>query len=142
MPAGLDEAMVRTVVDGFYDAVRRDPLLAPVFDARVEDGEWPHHLGQMYDFWSSMLLGTRRYSGRPLPKHLAIAELSDAHFTRWLALFRRTVETLCTPEIAALFIDRAERIAHSFRLAMAFHRNEDTTRISFMHALSATKPLD
>lgn len=128
-PPGLDEAGVVRVVDSFYDRVRADALIGPIFDARIAPEQWPHHLGTMYDFWSALLLGSGRYNGRPLPKHLAISELEDRHFVRWLALFKETVEELCLPPTAALFIDRAERIAQSFRLAMAFHRGEDTLGI-------------
>ena len=34
---GLDEAMVRRVVHRFYDLVRADPLIGPVFHARIAD---------------------------------------------------------------------------------------------------------
>jgi hemoglobin len=127
-PPGLDEAGIRTIVNAFYDRVRADPVLAPVFDAAIAPDQWPHHLGNMYDFWSSLLLGSGRYNGRPMPKHMALP-LSDTHFVRWLALFKQTVETHCLPETAALFVDRSERIAQSFRLSLAFHRGEDTTGI-------------
>jgi hemoglobin len=72
-----------------------------------------------------MLLGSGRYGGRPMPRHLAIPELGDAHFHRWLALFDRTVEAECPPDIAALFKDRAERIANSFRMNIRMVRGED-----------------
>lgn len=133
-PPGLDEDGVKLVVDSFYDLVRRDELLAPVFDSKIANAQWPHHLGQMYDFWSAMLLGTGRYEGRPMPKHLAIPQLADEHFVRWLILFKQTVDTVCHPDTAAIFIDRAERIAQSFRLAIAFQRGEDTTGITPMRA--------
>jgi hemoglobin len=88
------------------------------------------------DFWSSMLLGSGRYGGRPMPKHLAMADIiTDAHFARWLSLFKASAERLCPPEIAALFIDRAERIGQSFRLGMAFHRGEDTTALEPIRAV-------
>ena len=91
---------------------------------------WPHHLDLITDFWSSMLLGTGRYGGRPMPKHMAIPELADPHFMRWLALFRRTVETVCPPEIAALFIERSERIGNSFRMNIAMRRGQDITAMA------------
>jgi len=128
-PPGLDEAGIIRVVDSFYDKVRADAVIGPVFDARIAAQQWPRHLNSMYDFWSSLLLGTGRYDGRPMPKHLAISELEDRHFVRWLALFKQTVEELCLPPTAALFIDRAERIAQSFRLGLAFHRGQDTLGI-------------
>ena len=126
-PAGLDEAMIRAVVDRFYADARRDPVIGPVFNRVIAPEAWPHHLTTIADFWSSMLLGTGRYAGRPMPKHMAIPELSDAHFQRWLALFRRTVEELCPPDIAALFIERSERIGNSFRMNIAMRKGEDIT---------------
>lgn len=124
-PEALDEAMIRAVVDQFYADARRDPVIGPVFNRVIAPEAWPHHIATIADFWSSMLLGTGRYAGRPMPKHMAIPELSDAHFLRWLALFRRTAEELCPPDIAALFIERSERIGNSFRMNIAMRRGED-----------------
>jgi hemoglobin len=114
-PEGLDEAMIRAVVERFYADARRDPVVGPVFNRVIAE------------VWSSMLLGSGRYAGRPMPKHMAIPELSDSHFRRWLALFRRTVEDLCPPAIAELFIERSERIGNSFRMNIAMRRGQDIT---------------
>ena len=129
IPAGLDEAIIAAVVTDFYGKARRDPLLGPIFNRVIAEADWPEHLATIGDFWSSMLLGTGRYAGRPMPKHLAISDLSDPHFVRWLTLFRETVDALCTPEVAALFVDRAERVALSVRIGLAVHRGEDSTGI-------------
>jgi hemoglobin len=130
----LDDALIAAVVDRFYAAARSDPLLGPIFKRVISDAAWRSHLDLISDFWSSLLLGTHRYAGRPMPKHLAIGDLEDEHFVRWLALFRETVEALCEPAVAVLFVDRAERIAQSFRLGIAFHRGEDTTSIEPLRA--------
>lgn len=129
LPEVLDEAMIHAVVHGFYDEIRKDALLGPIFTGAIAPEDWPVHLTKMCDFWSATLLRTPRYDGRPLPPHLAIPELEEAHFHRWLTLFRETVERLCPPEVAELFLDRGIRIAHSFRLTIAFHRGEDSMRI-------------
>jgi len=126
LPDMLDEAMIHAVVHGFYDRIRRDDLLGPIFNREIAAEDWPVHLAKMCDFWSSTLLRTGRYEGRPLPAHLAIPELGEAHFRRWLSLFKETVRRLCPPEVATLFMDRALRIAHSFRLAIAYSRQENT----------------
>lgn len=126
-PEGLDEAMIRAVVNEFYARARRDDVVGPVFNRVIPEAEWPAHLDKIADFWSSMLLGTGRYDGRPMPKHLAIPELSDAHFMRWLRLFRETVEQICPPDIAALFVERSERIGNSFRMNIAMRRGDDIT---------------
>ena len=129
VPPDLDEAMVAAVVSAFYKRARQDDVIGPVFNRVVAADHWPQHIATITDFWSSMLLGTRRYMGRPMPKHLAIPELSDAHFQRWLTLFRETAEELCPPEIAAMFVDRAERIGFNFRIRIAQFRGEDATVI-------------
>lgn len=129
LPALLDEEMIHAVVHGFYEAIRKDDLVGPIFNAAIEPEDWPRHLAKMCDFWSATLLRTGRYEGRPLPPHLAIPGLGEEHFRRWLTLFRATVTRLCPPEAARLFLDRALRIAHSFRLAIAFNRGEDTVLV-------------
>lgn len=129
LPATLDEPMIHSVVHGFYDEIRKDGLLGPVFNAAIAPQDWPVHLAKMCDFWSSTLLRTSRYEGRPLPPHLAIPELGEQHFLRWLTLFQKTLDRLCPPDVATLFLNRGLRIAHSFRLARAFHRGEDSTLV-------------
>ncbi len=126
LPSVLDERMIHDVVHGFYDKIRADDLLGPVFDSVIPAEAWPHHLAKMCDFWSSVLLRTSRYQGRPLPPHLALPDVGEEHFRRWLTLFRATVEHRCPPQVAALFFERALRIAHSFRLAIAFNRGENS----------------
>ncbi|MBN9889869.1 group III truncated hemoglobin [Salipiger abyssi] len=122
---GLDEAMIRRVVRRFYAMAREDEVIGPIFRKYVPDARWETHLEDIETFWCASLLSSRRYEGRPMPRHLAITELDDSHFMRWLALFRHTVTELCPPLTAALFIDRSERIANSFRINIAMHRGED-----------------
>lgn len=134
LPPDLDETMIRKVVYGFYEAVRADSLLGPVFDAAIPAPAWPAHLERMTAFWSSVALGTGGYEGRPVPKHVGLPGLGDDHFARWLALFEATTSRLASAESAAILQEYAVRIAHSLRLALAFHRGEDTTRIRRMEA--------
>ena len=134
IPDGLDEAMVRVVVDDFYRKARQDAVIGPIFNRVIPDPEWPAHLDKIASFWSSMLLGTGTYSGRPMPKHLAIGDLADRHFERWLNLFKQTVDEKCPPAVAALFVDRAERVAHSMRLGLAQYRGENSLGIDVLRA--------
>jgi hemoglobin len=117
---GVSEEMIRKVVFAFYDRIRADAVLGPIFSAEVED--WDPHLEKMCDFWSSMLLMTKRYDGRPVPAHVKIPNLDKPHFELWLALFRQTAQEIAPPDAAALFIDRAERVAQSLQLSLDFHR--------------------
>ena len=113
---GIDEAMIARLVDGFYDRVRADRLLGPVFADRISD--WGPHLEQMRMFWSSVALMSGVYHGRPMPKHLPLA-VDARHFDRWLELFEATAHDLCPPGAAAHFIERARRIAESLELGIA-----------------------
>jgi hemoglobin len=122
LAVGITETMIRELVHTFYAEVRRDPLLGPIFGARVHD--WDEHLEKLCAFWSSVVLMTGRFKGRPMPAHIAITEISLDHFQRWLALFRTTAATVCPQPAAALFIERAERIAESLHLGICLHRGE------------------
>jgi hemoglobin len=119
LEAGVDEAMIRRVVHAFYDLIRADATLGPIFASVIED--WDPHLEKMCDFWSSMLLMTKRYDGRPVPAHVRIEGLGAPHFERWLQLFRATARAQCPEPAAELFIDRAERVARSLQMAIDFH---------------------
>jgi len=113
---GIDEPMIERLVHGFYRKVRCDPLLGPVFDARIHD--WEPHLQRMCAFWSSVALMSGRYHGSPMTKHLPLP-VDAAHFDRWLALFEETASEICPPVAAAHFIERARRIAESLELGIA-----------------------
>lgn len=137
--ASIDEAGIRRLVYGFYDAVRGDPLLGSVFNREIAPDEWPPHLETMCAFWSSVLLRTRGYDGRPMRPHLGLADISDAHFQRWLDLFAVAAHNAFDEAGATITIAYAERIAQSFRLGIAMHRGEDTIRI---RPLAARSPAD
>ena len=112
---GLDEALLTELVHRFYEKVRTDTVLGPIFAARIE--VWGPHLERMVSFWSSVALMTGRYHGAPVPKH-ADLPVTWAHFERWLALFRETARETCPPAGAAHVIERAERIARSLHIAV------------------------
>ena len=113
MPA-LDlctEEEIVQLVYGFYDAVRADAVLGPIFNQHVKN--WDTHLPVMVDFWSSALRGTARFRGSPMPKHAALPGLSIELFQHWLALFRETTATLPNAALAEKANDLAKRIAQS-----------------------------
>lgn len=115
---GIDEKMIHRLVHGFYARVREDPLLGPVFAARIRD--WGPHLERMCAFWSSVALATGRYSGRPMAAHVSLP-VDGRHFDRWLSLFEQTARELCPPVAAEHFIAAAQRIAESLELGIAVH---------------------
>lgn len=116
---GIDEAMIQSLVHSFYDRIRLDPDLGPVFAERIS--EWEPHLERMCAFWSSVTLMTGRYHGRPMQKHAALP-VDASHFDQWLALFVKTAREVCPPAAADLFIEKARMIAESLELGVATHR--------------------
>ncbi len=115
---GIDEALIDQLVERFYEKVRADALLGPVFEAKIED--WGPHLAQMKLFWGSVALSTGLYNGRPMPKHMRLP-VDAEHFDRWLALFEDTARELLTPAGARHVIVRARQIAQSLELGVANH---------------------
>ena len=122
--AGVTEDMIHQVVHAFYATVRKDPAIGPIFNRVIPEADWPAHLAKLCDFWSSVLLMTGRFKGTPMAAHARIPDLHTPHFARWLQLFRQTVEALCPPTAAALFVARSEMIAQSLQLGMAVSRGE------------------
>lgn len=90
----VSEAQVRALVRGFYDLVRADPLLGPLFDLAIAD--WETHLVQIEDFWSLILCGSDRYHGCVMGAHRGM-RLAPAHFDRWLALFGQSAAATLPP---------------------------------------------
>jgi hemoglobin len=123
-PETITEEALGRLVEHFYARVRRDALLGPVFERAIAD--WPEHLERLQAFWSSVMLTSGRYKGRPLPAHLRHREAMTAkRFERWLALWRETTAELFAPEAAAQLQAKAGRIAESLSLAMAYASRAD-----------------
>ena len=115
----VSEDGIRRLVDAFYDKVRLDAELAPVF-LRAIPGDWQPHLTRMYAFWSSVMLTTGRYKGNPVVKHLVIPGIQPHLFERWLALFNETCGELFDDGVSAEFRAKAARIAESLKLALFY----------------------
>jgi len=111
--------MIERLVRTFYALVQTDPLIGPVFAARV--GDWEAHVIKLCAFWSSVALVTGRYHGQPMQTHIELPIASE-HFDRWIALFEGTANDVCPPAAAAHFIERARRIADSLELGIAGRR--------------------
>jgi hemoglobin len=116
---GIDEDMIRRLVHTFYDRIRADEVLGPIFAARISD--WTPHLERMCAFWSSVTLVTGRYHGRPMQAHAPLP-VDASHFDRWLALFAEIANEVCPPAAAAYFVERARMIAESLELGIGTMR--------------------
>ena len=121
--AHLDEGSIRGLVETFYDRVRQDPLLAPVFEAQIRPEDWPHHLDRMTDFWGTALLASGRYRGNPMTRHAVLPEIDSQHFDRWLELFEATVEELFEPSVAEGILSLATGMRRGLQHAVDRYRD-------------------
>jgi hemoglobin len=115
------EEDVTRLVYTFYDKVRADALLGPVFEKAI-DGKWEPHLQIMCNFWSTMLLYTGAYRGDPMSKHMPLT-IDPSHFGQWLTLFTDTVDSLFQGEVAGNAKARANNIARIMQSMMGFPLN-------------------
>jgi hemoglobin len=97
------EEDIQLLVDSFYDKVKEDAVLGPVFNTII-GADWSHHLPVIYRFWSTVLLGGPGYSGNVVGRHIEIDRkmpLSEIHYQQWLQLWSETLDRLFTGEKAA-----------------------------------------
>jgi len=85
--AGLED--IQLFVDEFYNKVRQDDLIGPVFAGVITD--WQPHLDKMYAFWNAVLFGAAGFKGNPFAKHAPLP-IAPEHFGRWLDLFSENID--------------------------------------------------
>jgi hemoglobin len=116
-PARADlagDADLRRVLETFYAALARDPLLAPYFAGL----DLAAHLPRIVDFWSTLLFHSGRYDGNVFRPHLAMPGLGASHFARWLDALDDAVRASHAGPTADRMLDLAHRIAYSMQLRL------------------------
>lgn len=117
--AGLSEPLVRKVILSFYEKVRRDAVLGPVF-AEAIGNDWDSHLERIILFWLTATRLGRGYDGRNfMPAHLRNRSIRADQLSRWLELFRDTAAEQCSLEAASVLVDIAERMAETLEIGLA-----------------------
>jgi len=112
---------IRRLVDVFYERVREDALLAPIFNGVIQD-RWPQHLSTMYRFWETVLLDNHTYAGSPFVPHARLP-IDAQHFDAWLALFTLTVDELFEGAVADEAKWRAGQMAVMFQAKIKHYQN-------------------
>lgn len=117
--AQITEAQIAALIPRFYDRVRSDVLIGPVFAGAIDN--WPPHLEKLIAFWSSVMLTSGRYKGNPMAAHLKhLATITPPMFDRWLALWAQVTAETLPAGIAGELQAKAQRIAQSLKLALYF----------------------
>ena len=109
----LDKKDIESLIDKFYKKVIADEIIGYFFTS-VITLSWGKHIPIMISFWDTILFGTQSYKGNPMTKHIALSKLSpieNAHFERWMTLWKETINENFYGEKAQEAIDRAQTIA-------------------------------
>lgn len=114
---------VQLLVDSFYENIRGDELLAPIFNQLIQN-RWPEHLSIMYRFWQTVLLDEHTYKGSPFHPHARL-DVEEKHFVRWIRIFNETVDKLFYGQKAADAKWRGAKMAEVFQAKIAYHRNSN-----------------
>ena len=116
--ASLTQQLVRKVVLSFYERVRCDPELGPVFVNAIGDS-WDTHIERIMQFWLTATRLGRGYEGRNfMPAHLRNPSIRSALLPRWLEIFRGTAAEHCSPQAASVLTDIAERMAETLQIGL------------------------
>lgn len=118
---------IKLLVDSFYDKVRTDDLLSPVFNGVIKDN-WPVHLEKMYRFWQTVLLEEHTYYGSPFPPHAKLP-IEKKHFEKWLALFQATIDDLFTGKLAEEAKWRSNKMAEMFLYKIEYYKDNSAKPI-------------
>ena len=116
----LDRASITVLVHRFYDAIRADPDLGPVFEAELH-GRWDAHLERMVDFWSTATKVSRSFRGNVYVKHMALPRIAPMHLKQWLRLWKVNTQALFAPAVAAELQDVATGVARVMHLGWFEH---------------------
>lgn len=110
------DRLVRT----FYNKVREDFLLKPIFNTSIpREDLWEHHFVKLVDFWEAGLLRGTIYEGKPIGLHLWVDNITgrvitQKHFDRWLSLWKETVNQLFQGPVATKALQKADILGKSF----------------------------
>ena len=118
---------IKNFVDAFYNEVRIDQLIGPVFASVIPDGNWTPHLERMYSFWNTVLFRVRDYHGNPFSKHRSLP-IEKIHFDRWLKLLNATLNERFSGEKTEEVKERAEKMGLLFQSKLMHLRNNDQFR--------------
>lgn len=128
---GITRQDIRALIEPFYQRVRADERLGPIFHAKIgeTDAQWAPHLEKIENFWANVMLHERAYQGNPLMKHAAVREIQPAHFERWLDLFEQTAREVLCERKATAFNILARRIGRSLSMGIEVMRSDQPAKL-------------
>ncbi len=122
---------VSLLVNTFYDKVRKDELLGPIFNGIIHD--WPAHLELLTDFWETNLLYKRKYFGNPMSAHVEVDKkfgntINELHFGTWINLWLQTINELFEGEVAEIAKNRSRNMGTFIHLNIFNARTQEAEK--------------
>ncbi|MEQ1623813.1 MAG: group III truncated hemoglobin [Sediminibacterium sp.] len=108
------------LMKAFYTRALVDESIGHYF-TQVVQLDMEKHLPRITDFWETVVFDTGKYQGNTMKIHEDLHEKSpfaSAHFTRWIDLFKATVNEHFAGENAEKIKSRAISIATVMNLKM------------------------
>ncbi len=118
---------VKLLVNSFYDKIKTDELLGPIFNGIIQD-RWPQHLEKMVRFWQTVLLEDHTYFGSPFVPHAKLP-VTQQHFDTWLALWHSTIDQHFSGAKATEAEWRGDKMAVMFLSKIEYYKNNSATPI-------------
>lgn len=121
---------ISKLVHLFYDKIRINELLGPIFNSHISEEQWPVHLEKLTDFWETNLFGIAKFKGSPSAKHILVDwnmnhTIEQKHFGVWLQLWFETIDQLYEGEIALKAKRSARKMSTGQFLTMWTNRPEN-----------------
>ncbi|RFC54687.1 group III truncated hemoglobin [Brumimicrobium aurantiacum] len=125
-----NRADLRQLVHAFYDKIREDDMLGPIFNGHIKEDQWPSHLEKLTDFWETNLFGVPKFKGSPPQAHVEVDHnmnygITQEHFARWIQLWFDTIKTLFEGKVADRAMNAARKMSTGLFLAIWSRRPEN-----------------
>lgn len=111
------------LVNTFYNKVKKDNFIGPIFLNAIAEDEWEGHLEKLTDFWETNLFFAQKYKGNPMKVHRQLDvvnnySISQKHFGKWLEIWISTIDELFYGEKALKAKNNARNISFSLFMKM------------------------
>ncbi len=121
---------IALLVSTFYDKVKNDDFIGPIFLEIIPKDEWNEHLEKLTDFWETNLFLVRKFKGNPMEAHKDMDthfnhSITQKHFGRWIELWFSTIDELFYGDKATEAKERARNIASILFLKIFDSRPEN-----------------
>lgn len=119
------------LVSTFYDKIKKDDFIGPIFLKAIPNKEWERHLEKLTDFWETNLFFAKKYKGNPMQVHQKLDEsnkyqISQKHFGKWLELWISTLDELFEGDKAIKAKNSAKNISFLLFLKMFKNKPKET----------------